>query len=301
MESQGFKFPFRVEGRPAPTQKELPQAVIRPITAEYFKTVAIPLRSGRAFNNRDRSGAPAVAIINQTLAKTLFPNSEPVGQRLQSEEMNGRSRLIVGVAADVTPEAAAASRPALYLPFSQFPVPGMSLLMRTGGNPLSLVSTVRARIRALDPYVPLDRIYPLEQKVSEATTSPRFTMSLVGLFAALGMALAAVGIYGVISYAVTERTKEIGIRRALGANEAGIMWVILRQGMTLTLLGLALGLVIAVWATRLLTTILFSVSTTDPATFAGVSSLLVAVALLACYIPARRATKVDPLDALRHE
>jgi putative ABC transport system permease protein len=137
--------------------------------------------------------------------------------------------------------------------------------------------------------------------VSEATTSPRFIMSLVGLFAALGMALAAVGIYGVMSCAVAERTKEIGIRRALGANEAGIVWAVLRQGMFLTLLGLALGLVTAIWATRLLTTLLFNVSATDPLTFAGVSSLLIAVALLACYIPARRATKVDPLVALRHD
>jgi putative ABC transport system permease protein len=301
MESQGFKFPFRVEGRPALPQKEVPQAVIRPITAEYFKTVTIPLLSGRAFNDQDRAGAPAVAIINQTFAKTLFPDGEPVGQRLQSEEMKGRSILIVGVAADVAPEAGAASRPAIYLPFTQFPVPGMSLLLRTAGNPLSLVPTIRARIWALDPNVPLDKIYPLEQKVSEATASPRFVMSLVGLFAALGMALAAVGIYGVMSYAVAERTKEIGIRRALGANEAGILWAILRQGMFLTLLGVALGLGAAIWATRLLTTLLFGVSATDPMTFAGVSSLLIAVASLACYIPARRATKVDPLVALRHD
>lgn len=301
MESRGFKFPFRVEGLPAVPQNDLPQAVIRPITAEYFKTVSIPLLSGRAFNDQDRAGAPAAAIINRTFAKTLFPNSEPVGQRLQSAEMKGQSILIVGVAADVTPEANAASVPAVYLPFSQFPVPGMSLLMPTAGNPLNLVPTIRTQIRALDPNVPLDKIYPLEQKVSEAAISPRFTMSLVGLFAALGMALAAVGIYGVMSCAVIERTKEIGIRRALGAQEPGIVWAVLRQGMALTFGGLALGLVIAVWATRLLTTLLFNVSATDPVTFVGVSSLLIAVAALACYFPARRATKVDPITALRHE
>jgi len=301
MEAQGFKFPFQVEGRPALPRKEVPQAVIRPITAEYFKTVAIPLLSGRAFNDRERAGAPQVAIINQTFAKTLFPNSEPVGQRLQSEEMKGRSILIIGVAADVLPEAGAASRPAIYFPFSQFPVPGMSLLVRTAGNPLSLVPTIRERIRALNPDIPLDRLYLLEQKVAEATTAPRFTMLLVGLFAALGMVLAAVGIYGVMSYAVTERTKEIGIRRALGAQEAEIVWAVLRQGMTLTLLGLVIGLGIAAWTTRLLTLLLFSVSATDPMTFAGVASLLSVVALLACYIPARRATKVDPLVALRQD
>jgi putative ABC transport system permease protein len=302
MESRGFKFSFQVEGRPALPRIEAPQAIIRPITAEYFNTVGIPLLSGRAFNDQDRAGAPGVAIVNQTFAKTLFPNGDPVGQRLRSDEMNqGRSILIVGVAADVTPEAGAASIPAVYAPFSQFPVPGMSLLMRTAGNPLNFVTTIRTQIRALDPNVPLDKIYPLELKVSEATISPRFTMSLVGLFAALGMALAAVGIYGVMSCLVIERTKEIGIRRALGAQETGILWTVLRQGMALTFVGLALGLVIAVWATRLLTTLLFSVSATDPVTFVGVSSLLIAVAALACYIPARRATKVDPLVALRQD
>jgi len=301
MESRGFKFSFRVEGRTALPLKDLPQAVIRPITAEYFKTVAIPLLSGRAFNDQDRSGAPAVAIINQTFARTLFPNSLPVGQRLQSQEMNGKSILIVGVAADVSPEPGVASRPAVYLPFNQFPVPGMSLLLRTVGNPLSLVPSIRDRIRALDSNVPLDKIYPLEQKLAEATTSPRYTTLLIGLFAALGMALAAVGIYGVMSYMVTERTHEIGIRRALGANTAWILWGVIRQGMTLTLLGLVMGLFVAIWVTRLMTMLLFSVSATDPLTFAGVSSLLIAVALLACWIPALRASKVDPLVALKNE
>jgi ABC-type antimicrobial peptide transport system permease subunit len=177
----------------------------------------------------------------------------------------------------------------------------MSLLLRTAGNPLNLVPTIRERIRALDPNIPLDKIYPLEQKVTEATISPRFTMLLVGLFAALGMALAGVGIYGVVSYVVTERGKEIGIRRALGAQTAWILWAVVRQGMTLTLLGLVIGLLIASGVTRLMTTLLFSVSATDPVTFAGVPALLIVVSLLACWLPARRATKVDPLVALRCE
>ncbi len=298
LEAQGFRLPFQIEGRPALPQQALPQAVVRPITAEYFKTVGLPLLAGRVFNEQDRTSGPSVAIINQTLAKTFFAPSEPVGQRLQSE---GKSILIVGVAADVTPEAGAANRPALYLPFTQFPVPGMSLLLHTAGEPLKLVSTIRARIWALNPNMPLDRIYTLEQRISEAATSPRLTMLLVGLFAALGLTLAMVGIYGVMSYAVTERTKEIGIRRALGAQEAALVWAVLRQGVKLTSLGLVLGLVMAVGVTRLLTTLLFSVSATDPLTFAGVAALLSAVALLACYLPARRATRVDPLVALRYE
>jgi putative ABC transport system permease protein len=299
MESQGFKFPFQVVG--GPVQKDLPPAVIRPITPDYFKTTGIPLTSGRAFDEQDRAGSPGVAIITDAFAKTYFADRDPVGRRLQSEQLKGRDLLIVGVAADVMPDAGAASTPAIYLPFSQVPVPGMSLLVRTAGDPTTLVPTVRERIRALDPNIPLDNTYTLEQRLMEATTSPRLTMLLVGLFAALGMTLAAVGIYGVMSYAVTERTKEIGIRRALGADEVGIVWTILRQGVTLALLGLGIGVVIAFWATRLLATLLFNVSTTDPMTFASVASILLAVAFLACYVPARRATKVDPLVALRHE
>ncbi len=302
MEARGaFKRPFQIEGQPSPPEKELPQIGLRPITADYFETVSIPLLSGRTFNERDRAGAQVVAVVNQTFVQTYFPQGKPAGRRLQSEALKGQSILIVGVVADTLPEAGAASRPALYVPFSQFPVPGMSLLLRTAGNPLSLVPAIRERIRALDPNVPLDKIYPLERKVAEATISPRFTTLLVGLFAALGMALAGVGIYGVVSYAVTERGKEIGIRRALGAQTAWILWAVVRQGMALTLLGLVIGLLIAVWATRLMTTLLFSVSATDPVTFAGVSALLVVVALLACWVPARRATKVDPLVALRSE
>jgi putative ABC transport system permease protein len=302
MEELGaFRRPFQIEGQPAPPEKELPQIGLRPITADYFETVSIPLLSGRTFNERDRAGAQVVAVVNQTFVQTYFPQGKPVGRRLQSEALKGQSILIVGVVADTLPEAGAASRPALYVPFSQFPVPGMSLLLRTAGNPLSLVPTIRERIRALDPNVPLDKIYPLEQKVAEATISPRFTTLLVGLFAALGMALAGVGIYGVVSYAVTERGKEIGIRRALGAQTMWILWAVVRQGMTLTLLGLVIGLLIAVGATRLMTTLLFSVSATDPVTFASVSALLIAVALLACWLPAQRAAKVDPMIALRSE
>jgi putative ABC transport system permease protein len=302
MEARGaFRRPFQIEGQPAPPEKELPQIGLRPITADYFETVSIPLLSGRTFNERDRAGAQVVAVVNQTFVQTYFPQDKPVGRRLQSEALKGQSILIVGVVGDALPEAGAASRPALYVPFSQFPVPGMSLLVRTAGNPLSLVPTIRERIRALDPNVPLDKIYPLEQKVAEATISPRFTTLLVGLFAALGMALAGVGIYGVVSYAVTERGKEIGIRRALGAQTAWILWAVVRQGMTLTLLGLVIGLLIAVGATRLMTTLLFSVSATDPVTFASVSALLIVVALMACWLPARRAAKVDPMVTLRQE
>jgi len=300
MEAQSFRFSFQIEGQSLP-ENELPRIPLRPISVDYFKTLGIPLVSGRTFNDQDRADGAPVAIVNQTFVDTFFPTSEPIGRRMDSPAWKGRRILIVGVAADTTPEAGTASRPWVYLPFSQLPVPGTSLLVRAAGNPLSLVPAIRERIWALDPNVPLDKIYPLEQKVAEAATSPRFTLLLVGVFAGLGLVLAAVGIYGVMSFAVTERTKEIGIRRALGAQEGAIVWAVIRQGMTLALLGLTGGLLIAVWATRLMTTLLFKVSGTDPLTFAVVSSVMIAVALLACYIPARRATRIDPLLSLRHE
>jgi putative ABC transport system permease protein len=220
---------------------------------------------------------------------------------LRTELLEEQSILIVGVVADVLPEAGAAARPALYLPYSQFPVPGMSLLVRTEGNPLPLVPTIRERIRSLDPSIPLDKIYPLEQKVAEATVSPCFTIVLIGLFAALGATLAALGIYGVMSYAVAERAREIGIRTALGAQRLTVVRLILAQGMMLTLSGLGLGLSAAFGLTRWLKNLLFGVTATDPPTYMAMTILLLLIAGLACLIPARRATKVDPLVALRSE
>ncbi|MGH9848797.1 MAG: ADOP family duplicated permease [Blastocatellia bacterium] len=302
MDVQGlFRRPFQIEGQARPAGQEPPLIGLRPISADYFKTVSIPLLSGRTFNEQDRAGAQVVAVVNQTFVKTYFPQSQAVGRRLQSEVLKGQSILIVGVVADVLPEAGVVSRPALYLPFSQFPIPGMSLLLRTAGNPLNLVPAIRERIRSLDPNVPLDKFYPLEQKVAEATISPRFTLALIGLFAALGVVLAAVGIYGVMSYAVAERAREIGIRMALGAQHLTVLRLILAQGLKLTLFGLGLGLSAALGLTRWLKNLLFGVTATDPLTFAAMAMLLLLVAGLACWMPARRATKVDPMIALRRE
>ncbi len=297
LDGRGFRVPFGIEGQPALPPQQMRQTIVSSITADYFKTVGATLLAGRAFTEQDRVSGTAVAIVNQTFAKSFFAQSDPVGQRLQSE---GKTILIVGVAADVTPEAGTASQPLLYRPFSQSPA-GASLLLNTTSDPLSLVSTVRARIWALNPLMPLDRIYTLEQRILETAILPRLTMLLVGLFAALGLVLAMVGIYGLMSYAVSERAREIGIRRALGAQEAAIVWAMLRQGGRLTALGLLSGLALSAGTTRLLSTLLFNVSATDPLTFAGMASLLSVVALLACYIPARRATKVDPLITLRGE
>ena len=302
MDARGlFPRPVQIEGQPRLPGQDPPRIGLRPISADYFQTVSIPLLSGRTFNEQDRAGAQVVAVVNQTFVKMYFPQSEALGRRLQTEMLKGQSILIVGVVADVLPEAGAAARPELYLPYSQFPVPGMSLLARTAGNPLPLVPTIRERIRALDPNIPLDKVYSLEQKVAEATISPRFTLALIGLFAALGVTLAAIGIYGVMSYAVAEQAREIGIRMALGAQRLTVLRLVLAQGMALALFGLGLGLSAALGLTRWLKNLLFGGASTDPLTFAGVALLLTFVALLACYVPARRATKVDPLAALRSE
>ena len=301
LEPEGFRLPFHVEGQPLLSDKDLPRITVRPVSPAYFDTVSIPLMSGRAFNEHDRKGAQQVAIVNRSFVEAYFPNSEPVGRRLTADSVNGQPTMIVGAVDDVVPEPGTPSRPIVFVPFSQVPVSGSSLLVRTAGNPLSLVSSIRERIWALNPNVPLDKIYPLEQRVGEATISPRFTAMLVGMFAALGLVLAAVGIYGLVTYAVSERTKEIGIRRALGAQEGALIRSVLRQGIALTAGGLTAGIVIALWVTRTMSTVLFSVSTTDPVTFATVAILIAAVALFASYVPARRATKVDPLVALRYE
>jgi putative ABC transport system permease protein len=299
LEMQGFRFSFQIEGQPDLPEDQQPQISLRAITQDYFKTVDIPLRAGRDFTAQDQAGGPAVAIVNQTFVKMFFPQGEALGKRLKSNSLNGKSILIVGIAADVTPEANAASRPIIYAPFSQAPIPGVSLLLRTRGDPLNVIPSVRARIWELNPNMPLDKIYTLEQRVSEGITAPRLTMLLVGLFAVLGMLLAAIGIYGVMSYAVAERRREFGIRLALGATARDVMKLVIRQGMRLAFGGVAVGVLASLALTRVLKNLLFNVSTTDPLTFALISLLLMVVALLACWVPVRRATKVDPLVALR--
>jgi putative ABC transport system permease protein len=301
LEMQGFRFPFQIEGQPDLPEDQLPQISLRAITADYFKTVDIPLRAGRHFTAQDQAGGPAVAIVNQTFVKMFFPTEEALGKRLKSNSLNGKSMLIVGVAADVTPEVNAASRPIIYAPFSQAPIPGVSLLLRTTGDPLNVIPSVRARIWELNPHMPLDKIYTLEQRVSEGITAPRLIMLLIGLFATLGMLLAAIGIYGVMAYAVAERRREFGIRLALGATARDVMKLVITQGMRLSLCGIVVGVLASLALTRVLKNLLFNVSTTDPLTFTLISLLLMVVALLACWVPVRRATKVDPVKVLSAE
>jgi putative ABC transport system permease protein len=240
-----------------------------------------------------------VVVINQTLATQFFPNEDPLSHRLT---INGVSRNIVGVVGDVKYEGLGTPvRPQVYVPFAQSPFPGMRLVVRTSTEPKSVAAAAQARIQAIDKEEGATQVATMNELISESVAQPRFNAFLIGLFAALAFILASIGIYGVISYDVTQRTSEIGIRMALGAQAPDIVRLVLRQGVLLTLGGLLLGIVGASALTRFLASLLFEVHPTDAATYAIVSALLAIVAFAASWIPTRRATRVDPLIALRHE
>ena len=300
--------PFGIEGRPLPHGQARPLAEEMTISSEYFTALGVPLLRGRFFTDADKAGAPQVMIINEAMARRYFPNEDPVGKRLQTGDPNPNSpwETIVGVVGNVKYAGLEAEEmPTMYVPYT---TPGwvswsrsMYLVVRTAGEPLGLASALRQQVRELDQDLPVVGLRAMEQVIHESVTEPRFRTSLLGLFAAVALLLAAIGIYGVISYAVTERTHEIGIRMALGAQTSNVLRLVIVQGMKLALVGVAIGLAASLALTRLMKSLLFDVSPTDPLTFAAIAVLLIAVALLACYLPARRATKVDPMIALRYE
>jgi putative ABC transport system permease protein len=290
-----------IEGREPAEGGTRPEADYNTITPDYFKVLRIPLQKGRQFTAQDVKDAPRVIIVNDVLAQRLWPNEEVLGKRLRVG-FETESREIVGVVA-TTKQAnlIAEMRPTMYMPYAQFPIGGLTLMIRTKGDPLSLVPVVREHVRLQDRDIPVSRIGTMEQVLSASVAQQRFTMLLMGLFAVLALILALVGIYAVMSYLVTQRSHEIGIRLALGAKMNDVLQLMLKTGLSLTLAGIAIGLA-AAWAlTRFMSSLLFGVTSTDVWTFIGVPMLLGIVAMIACYIPARRATKVDPLVALRYE
>ncbi len=299
---------FAIEGRPQDKERGTSANFI-PSSSDYFQTVGAEIIGGRTFTPLDDQNHPGVAIVNEAFVRRFFPNEKALGQRLQLSapamiwnNQRPSSFEIVGIARDV--KAAGLNNPAepaYYVPAPQAPLPDMTLLVRTQGDPLALVPAIRRSVSAIDPKQPLSNITTLERVVSESIAQPRLNMLLMGLFGALAMILAAVGIYGLLSYAVAQRTQEIGIRMALGAQVRDVLSLVLKQGMTLVVSGVALGLVAAFALTRVLRSLLFGVTPTDATTFLSVSGVLIFVSLLACYIPARRAAKVDPLVALRYE
>jgi putative ABC transport system permease protein len=296
-----MNFAFDVEGRPFPPGKS-PGADCRFVTPEYFNALRIPLIKGRAFGEGDGSQSPHVLLINDAMARRFFPDEEPIGKRLRLGIDNFTGE-IVGVVGDVKHVGLdAETNEEVYAVYSQAPLwTDMTLVVRTSGDPMNVAGAVRNEVRALDKQVPIARVRTMEELVTESVAQTRFRTLLLGLFGIAALLLATVGIYGVMSYAVSQRTHEIGIRMALGAQSRDVRRLVIRNGMTLALIGVAIGLAGAFALTRLMASLLFGVTATDFTTFATVSAGLILVALLACYIPARRATKLNPLVALRYE
>jgi putative ABC transport system permease protein len=294
-----------VVGRPPEPETQKPPVESYEVSPEYFRVMGMQLRAGRVFTERDDENAPHVIVVNETLAQRYFAGEDPIGKRiLYSDEKNQDELTIVGVVSDVKRYGLEAeSQPEVYSPYRQFPYwdPSMSLAVRAAGDPLKLAPAVRRQVRELEANQPIFDVMTIEQRLTELVAPRRFQMLLFGIFAAVALVIATVGIYGIISYAVSQRTHEIGIRMALGARGADVLRMVIWRGLSLTLVGVALGLTAALALTRVMKSLLFNVSATDPATFALIALLLVGVTLIASYIPAQRATKVDPLQALRHE
>ncbi|MCI0489538.1 MAG: ABC transporter permease [Blastocatellia bacterium] len=296
---------FEIEGRPVERVKR-PPTDLRFATDGYFRTMGIPIISGRDFTKRDILQSPNVVIINEALAHRHFPNENPIGKRIRPglsiDENAPPMREIIGVVGDVqSGSLSAEDPPAVYLPHSQFPFISVTMTIRAETDPLNLVGAVRNEVSALDKDLAIDDVKTLDQYLTDSVAQPKFNTLLLTIFACVAMILTAVGLYGVMAYSVAQRTHEIGIRMALGAQSGDVLKLVVRQGIHLALIGVACGLAGAFALTRLMEGLLFGVSATDPLTFAGVAVLFIAVAMLACYIPARRAARVDPMEALRYE
>ena len=294
---------FFIVGRQRPERGREPQANFRTVSPDYLELMGIPLRSGRYISPRDRADSPRVILINENLAKRFFTTEDPIGKRLNFGSDDDKDNYeIIGVVGNIKHESLTEdTEPEVYVPFTQEPWFGMSILVRSAGDPLQLAGAVQQEILAVDKDQPVYNARLMERVVSESLAPQRVVMGMLGVFALIALVLAAVGIYAVMSYAVSQRTHEIGIRMALGAQPKDILKMIVGQGMLLTVVGVALGLVASYGLMQAMTRILFGVTATDPVTFTGISLLLMLVAFLANYIPARRATKVDPMIALRYE
>jgi putative ABC transport system permease protein len=301
----GFVLQYTVEGRPQPAATEVPRADIEVIGPEFFATLDIPVLAGRAFSRLDRIGSQPVVIVSRALARRIWPGENPLGKRITFNNSTDPKAVwlsVVGVVGDTRVAALGREpKPQAYLPVLQQPLADAVLVVRAARAPATLVAPVRRVVQGLDHDLPLDQVQTLETVVAASLSSNRVKTVLIGVFGALALVLAAVGIYGLVSYTVAQRTHEIGIRVALGAGSRAVQAMVIRQGMTLVAAGLAVGLVVSWAASRLVAAQLYEVSATDPLTFAGVPLLLAAVALAANWLPARRATRVDPLEALRSE
>ncbi|MCA1627989.1 MAG: ABC transporter permease [Acidobacteria bacterium] len=300
----GWGRSLTVEDHPVLSVGQAPSINHCVITPDYFRAMGITLLTGRDFTDADARDAAKVTIIDERLAREYWPLESPLGKRVRfgPPEDNEPWHTIVGVVGEVKHESLNLTRrKSVYLPHAQVSIGGMALAVRTQANPESLAAAVRNQVKELDPNQPVTAVRTMSEVISRSVWQPRLYAILFGVFAAVALLLASVGIYGVMSYAVTQRTHEIGIRMALGAQRGDVLRLIIRQGMWLALVGVGIGVLASLALTRLMQSLLFGVGATDPVTFAGVTVLLAAAALIACYVPARRATKVDPMVALRYE
>jgi putative ABC transport system permease protein len=296
---------FEVEGQPIPPGQNYPIGDELFIGTDYFRTLGIPVLQGRAIEETDNDDSQPVALINQTMARRYFPDGEAVGKRIRAGGFEPEDPWItvIGVVGDVKYTGIEVEQgPTIYAPYEQTGIRGsIYLLLRTPADPQSLVPAVRYEIAQIDSTLPLAIIKTGDHLLAEAVGQPRFHTLLITIFGFVALLIAAVGIYGVISYSVAQRTHEIGIRMALGAQSADVLRMVVLQGMKFTFIGVAAGLVAAFLLTRLIEDLLYKVSATDLMTYIVVTAVLTGVALVACFVPARRAAKVDPMVALRHE
>ena len=302
----GMNFNFSIEGRAASRDLNLPFALFRVVSPDYFRAMGIPLLRGRYFEAHDSPDSPPVVVVNRRLAEQYWPGEEAVGKRLKVGPHDSKNvwLTVVGVVGDVRQTGLYEQKLEFYVPYMQerrsFVAP-RDLVIRTKAEPAVVAAAVRQAVWAVDKDQPVSNVRTMDQVFAAAISQERFQALMLGLFAGLALVLACVGLYGVISYTVVQRTHEIGVRMALGAQPVDVLRLVIRQGMFLTFTGLAAGIVAGMFVTRVLSDMLFGVTPKDPLTFVGVPVLLLVVAFLACYIPARRATRIDPLTALRYE
>lgn len=305
--------PFWIEGRPKPAnENEMNQAMFYLVEAGFERAMGITLQRGRFVSPRDDENAPVVIDIDDVFAHTFFPHENPLGKRIHLQQFNVQAE-IVGVVGHIKQwgpggDKTSAIEAQFYYPFMQLPeklmplaANGVAVVLRTAGDPAAVMEPVRRAVEQLDSRQVIYNVRTLDSVLADSLAARRISMILLGIFAALALLLASVGIYGVISFAVGQRTREIGVRMALGAQHADVMRLVLWEGAKMALIGVAAGAAAALGLTRLMTNQLFGVTPQDPLTFAAVAAALIVVALLACYVPARRAARVDPMVALRYE
>jgi putative ABC transport system permease protein len=295
----GWTTQVSAEGIPDPPTGEHDEVRVRIVSSQYFEALGIPLLRGRTFDDRDRAGAPDTIVINEAFVKRYFPRTDPLGRHI---DIWGRPREIIGVVRGERFRGLDRQvEPAMYPSLDQMPMSGITIILRVSGDPMSQAAAVRRAVHSIDPDIAVSSIEPAEARIAQSTATPRFQTTLITIFGSMALILAAVGLYGLISYQVQQRTREIGIRVALGAQRGEILALVVKNGLALALSGIAIGAVVATGTTRLLAATLFQINATDPRVFGAVALVLMAVALVATYIPARRASRVEPSVALRYE